>query len=163
MLGIRLVYARRETGRRVSFEFLNRQLVWHAFTVSFAVALRDVLHKPPAYNAGPLAQGIFLLSNSAHKHPSGSPHSFPAPRLADVGAPEGRLFGETPGAGVRNMLRSGRRRCGRRRDALRIRAACGRPHAKPRPALRTRILLLLPRVGEDGGTEMAVPQVRRDR
>ena len=33
VLGMRLVYATRQTSRAVSFEFLNRQLVWHAFTV----------------------------------------------------------------------------------------------------------------------------------
>ncbi|CAG8657978.1 8119_t:CDS:2 [Ambispora leptoticha] len=32
ILFMRLVYARRTTNRQVSFEFLNRQLVWHAFT-----------------------------------------------------------------------------------------------------------------------------------
>ncbi|KAI8911931.1 Pex12 amino terminal region-domain-containing protein [Powellomyces hirtus] len=32
ILRMRLVYSRRETGRQVSFEFMNRQLVWHAFT-----------------------------------------------------------------------------------------------------------------------------------
>lgn len=29
---MRLVYARRETSRQISFEFMNRQLVWTAFT-----------------------------------------------------------------------------------------------------------------------------------
>ncbi|RKP27029.1 Pex12 amino terminal region-domain-containing protein [Syncephalis pseudoplumigaleata] len=33
LLGMRLVYAARQTSRAVSFEFLNRQLIWHAFTV----------------------------------------------------------------------------------------------------------------------------------
>ncbi|CAD6900970.1 unnamed protein product [Tilletia controversa] len=32
ILGMRLTYARRAMNRNVSFEFLNRQLVWHAFT-----------------------------------------------------------------------------------------------------------------------------------
>ncbi|KAK0558749.1 peroxisome assembly protein (Peroxin-2) [Tilletia horrida] len=32
VLGMRLTYARRAMNRNVSFEFLNRQLVWHAFT-----------------------------------------------------------------------------------------------------------------------------------
>ncbi|KAE8225392.1 hypothetical protein CF319_g1844 [Tilletia indica] len=32
ILGMRLIYARRAMNRNVSFEFLNRQLVWHAFT-----------------------------------------------------------------------------------------------------------------------------------
>ncbi|KAK0548439.1 peroxisome assembly protein (Peroxin-2) [Tilletia horrida] len=32
ILGMRLTYARRSINRNVSFEFLNRQLVWHAFT-----------------------------------------------------------------------------------------------------------------------------------
>ncbi|KAM0756509.1 hypothetical protein T439DRAFT_308996 [Meredithblackwellia eburnea MCA 4105] len=32
ILGMRLVYAERSTARNVSFEFLNRQLVWEAFT-----------------------------------------------------------------------------------------------------------------------------------
>lgn len=31
---MRLTYAQRTMNRNVSFEFLNRQLVWHAFTVS---------------------------------------------------------------------------------------------------------------------------------
>lgn len=33
ILGMRLIYNSREVGRNVSFEFLNRQLVWEAFTV----------------------------------------------------------------------------------------------------------------------------------
>ncbi|CEH12776.1 Predicted E3 ubiquitin ligase [Ceraceosorus bombacis] len=32
LLGMRLVYAQRTMSRAISFEFLNRQLVWHAFT-----------------------------------------------------------------------------------------------------------------------------------
>ncbi|CBQ67726.1 related to peroxisome assembly protein car1 [Sporisorium reilianum SRZ2] len=32
LLGMRLTYAQRTMNRNVSFEFLNRQLVWHAFT-----------------------------------------------------------------------------------------------------------------------------------
>ena len=32
LLGMRLTYAQRTINRNVSFEFLNRQLVWHAFT-----------------------------------------------------------------------------------------------------------------------------------
>lgn len=32
VLGMRLTYAQRTMNRNVSFEFLNRQLVWHAFT-----------------------------------------------------------------------------------------------------------------------------------
>ncbi|SNX81638.1 related to peroxisome assembly protein car1 [Melanopsichium pennsylvanicum] len=32
VLGMRLTYAKRTMNRNVSFEFLNRQLVWHAFT-----------------------------------------------------------------------------------------------------------------------------------
>ncbi|CAG8490425.1 13701_t:CDS:2 [Acaulospora morrowiae] len=31
-LSMRLVYTRRSSNRQISFEFLNRQLVWHAFT-----------------------------------------------------------------------------------------------------------------------------------
>lgn len=33
VLGMRLIYAQRSVSRNVSFEFLNRQLVWEAFTV----------------------------------------------------------------------------------------------------------------------------------
>lgn len=33
LLGMRLIYDKREVSRNVSFEFLNRQLVWEAFTV----------------------------------------------------------------------------------------------------------------------------------
>lgn len=33
ILGMRLIYAERSVSRNVSFEFLNRQLVWEAFTV----------------------------------------------------------------------------------------------------------------------------------
>jgi hypothetical protein len=32
-LSMRLVYAERNSNRQASFEFLNRQMVWHAFTV----------------------------------------------------------------------------------------------------------------------------------
>ncbi|KAJ1934986.1 peroxisome assembly protein (Peroxin-2) [Linderina macrospora] len=41
LLGLRLVYARPQMAHSVSFEFLNRQLVWHAFTefVMFALPL----------------------------------------------------------------------------------------------------------------------------
>ena len=39
LLGIRLVYAQRTVHRNVSFEYLNRQLVWHAFTVSHLLGL----------------------------------------------------------------------------------------------------------------------------
>ncbi|KAJ1671881.1 peroxisome assembly protein (Peroxin-2) [Coemansia sp. RSA 1694] len=41
LLGLRLVYARPQVTHSVSFEFLNRQLVWHAFTefVMFALPL----------------------------------------------------------------------------------------------------------------------------
>lgn len=35
MLAMRLVYSKKSMNRQVSFEFLNRQMVWHAFTVSF--------------------------------------------------------------------------------------------------------------------------------
>ncbi|KAK3847406.1 MAG: Pex12 amino terminal region-domain-containing protein [Linnemannia gamsii] len=34
VLSMRLVYAERNSNRQASFEFLNRQMVWHAFTVS---------------------------------------------------------------------------------------------------------------------------------
>ncbi|ORZ15984.1 Pex12 amino terminal region-domain-containing protein [Lobosporangium transversale] len=34
VLAMRLVYADRNSNRQASFEFLNRQMVWHAFTVS---------------------------------------------------------------------------------------------------------------------------------
>ncbi|KAI9492243.1 Pex12 amino terminal region-domain-containing protein [Zychaea mexicana] len=33
ILAMRLVYAKKSLNRQVSFEFLNRQMVWHAFTV----------------------------------------------------------------------------------------------------------------------------------
>lgn len=33
VLSMRLVYAERNSNRQASFEFLNRQMVWHAFTV----------------------------------------------------------------------------------------------------------------------------------
>ncbi|KAJ2358211.1 peroxisome assembly protein (Peroxin-2) [Coemansia erecta] len=41
VLGLRLVYARPQLAHSVSFEFLNRQLVWHAFTefIMFALPL----------------------------------------------------------------------------------------------------------------------------
>ncbi|KAI8324679.1 hypothetical protein GQ54DRAFT_243324, partial [Martensiomyces pterosporus] len=41
LLGLRLIYARPQMSHSVSFEFLNRQLVWHAFTefVMFAMPL----------------------------------------------------------------------------------------------------------------------------
>ncbi|KAJ3152946.1 peroxisome assembly protein (Peroxin-2) [Geranomyces michiganensis] len=44
LLRMRLVYQRRETARQVSFEFMNRQLVWHAFTefLLFLVPLINV-------------------------------------------------------------------------------------------------------------------------
>ncbi|RIA95785.1 Pex12 amino terminal region-domain-containing protein [Glomus cerebriforme] len=39
ILSMRLVYARRIMNRQVSFEFLNRQLVWHVFTVNLQIFL----------------------------------------------------------------------------------------------------------------------------
>ena len=47
ILGMRLTYANRALNRNVSFEFLNRQLVWNAFTV------RRVAHTgiPPLFAA----------------------------------------------------------------------------------------------------------------
>ncbi|TPX72932.1 hypothetical protein SpCBS45565_g00254 [Spizellomyces sp. 'palustris'] len=44
LLRMRLVYTRREMARQVSFEFMNRQLVWHAFTefLLFLVPLVNV-------------------------------------------------------------------------------------------------------------------------
>lgn len=38
ILSLRLIYRQRHLARFVSFEFLNRQLVWEAFTVSFPFA-----------------------------------------------------------------------------------------------------------------------------
>lgn len=35
ILAMRLVYSKKSMNRQVSFEFLNRQMVWHAFTVSY--------------------------------------------------------------------------------------------------------------------------------
>ncbi|KAI8975032.1 Pex12 amino terminal region-domain-containing protein [Mycotypha africana] len=35
VLRMRLVYAKKSMNRQVSFEFLNRQMVWHAFTVKY--------------------------------------------------------------------------------------------------------------------------------
>ncbi|KAI9248640.1 Pex12 amino terminal region-domain-containing protein [Sporodiniella umbellata] len=35
LLSMRLVYTKKSMNRQVSFEFLNRQMVWHAFTVGF--------------------------------------------------------------------------------------------------------------------------------
>ncbi|PKC76046.1 hypothetical protein RhiirA1_333307 [Rhizophagus irregularis] len=45
ILSIRLVYARRIMNRQVSFEFLNRQLVWHAFTVNLIFLYRKLFLK----------------------------------------------------------------------------------------------------------------------
>ncbi|KAI8070828.1 Pex12 amino terminal region-domain-containing protein [Gongronella butleri] len=44
LLGMRLVYAKKSLNRQVSFEFLNRQMVWHAFTefLLFLVPLINV-------------------------------------------------------------------------------------------------------------------------
>lgn len=39
VLGMRLIYAQRSITPNVSFEFLNRQLVWEAFTVSSSLPL----------------------------------------------------------------------------------------------------------------------------
>lgn len=40
ILGMRLIYAQRSITPNVSFEFLNRQLVWEAFTVRFGLQHR---------------------------------------------------------------------------------------------------------------------------
>ncbi|KAG0164202.1 peroxisome assembly protein (Peroxin-2) [Apophysomyces sp. BC1034] len=44
LLGMRLVYAKKSLNRQISFEFLNRQMVWHAFTefLLFLVPLINV-------------------------------------------------------------------------------------------------------------------------
>ena len=39
LLGLQLVPAQRLTKREVSYEFMNRQMVWHAFTVRFIIRL----------------------------------------------------------------------------------------------------------------------------
>lgn len=43
ILQMRLVYAKKSLNRQVSFEFLNRQLVWHAFTVSLVIMCELIL------------------------------------------------------------------------------------------------------------------------
>ncbi|KAI8099323.1 Pex12 amino terminal region-domain-containing protein [Halteromyces radiatus] len=43
LLAMRLVYAKKSLNRQVSFEFLNRQMVWHAFTVSDDYIVIDYL------------------------------------------------------------------------------------------------------------------------
>lgn len=44
MLAMRLVYSKKSMNRQVSFEFLNRQMVWHAFTVSILMYLMDYVY-----------------------------------------------------------------------------------------------------------------------
>ncbi len=40
LLGMRLVYESTQTlGRNISFEYMNRQLVWHGFTVQTVCTL----------------------------------------------------------------------------------------------------------------------------
>ncbi|KAJ3293667.1 peroxisome assembly protein (Peroxin-2) [Blyttiomyces sp. JEL0837] len=45
MLRMRIVYRKREVARQVSYEFMNRQLVWHSFT-EFLMFLIPVLNLP---------------------------------------------------------------------------------------------------------------------
>lgn len=56
ILSMRLVYSKKSMNRQVSFEFLNRQMVWHAFTVS------DPYSKHKSYLR--LSDCLFLCRNS---------------------------------------------------------------------------------------------------
>lgn len=56
LLGMRLTYANRALNRNVSFEFLNRQLVWNAFTVCGSSHAGIPALPPPARTATAPAQ-----------------------------------------------------------------------------------------------------------
>lgn len=55
---MRLVYSERNSNRQASFEFLNRQMVWHAFTVS---SIGD--HPKSRAISGPLLTANILRIN----------------------------------------------------------------------------------------------------
>ena len=67
LLGLRLVSARRVAKRDVSYEFMNRQMVWHAFTVSYLVSSPVLLLKSPAI------LGIPLVCSATHAAQSYAP------------------------------------------------------------------------------------------
>jgi peroxin-2 len=88
---MRLVYAQRDASRAISFEFLNRQLVWHAFTdfLLFLLPLlrpRRLLRKLLRLPTHPLLLGTLLhllpsrVASAAglSRSPSGAPQ-FKAP------------------------------------------------------------------------------------
>lgn len=65
ILGMRLIYAQRSLNRNVSFEFLNRQLVWEAFTVRNFPAPATFSNTKPMI----AALGVPTVSRTTHESP----------------------------------------------------------------------------------------------
>ena len=61
LLGMRLVPSTRIVRREVSYEFMNRQMVWHAFTVSHVsqlyVAISDSFLRNSCFSFYPYSPG----------------------------------------------------------------------------------------------------------
>lgn len=66
LLGMRLVYFRPNMTRRVSFELMNRQLVWHGFAVCF-VSFLDYLFPLLIRGINHWCLGIFIVFNATHQ------------------------------------------------------------------------------------------------
>eukprot|EP01112_Ceratiomyxa_fruticulosa_P021148 TRINITY_DN736_c0_g2_i5.p1 TRINITY_DN736_c0_g2~~TRINITY_DN736_c0_g2_i5.p1 ORF type:complete len:420 (-),score=50.83 TRINITY_DN736_c0_g2_i5:23-1282(-) len=85
ILGMRLVYARPSMTRRVSFEYMNRQLVWHGFT-------EFLLFLMPLVNIDRI-KGLFKrrfskpTSSSSSNNPNNEPLSAQAPQLIGISCP----------------------------------------------------------------------------
>jgi len=67
---MRLVYAERNSNRQASFEFLNRQMVWHAFTVRFRLLVRSscrafILDMKDSKNSASFFLGILDVLDAA--------------------------------------------------------------------------------------------------
>ncbi|TPX34314.1 hypothetical protein SmJEL517_g03015 [Synchytrium microbalum] len=99
ILSMRLVYTRREMARQVSFEFMNRQLVWHAFT-------EFLLYLVPLINLSSLKNTILRTlspksSSDVNLHPSICAICFANSanvRSSQVHTPTGVRWGVTPGS-----------------------------------------------------------------
>jgi hypothetical protein len=68
LLRLKLVPAQRLMKRQVSYEFMNRQMVWHAFTVSNHLGIEPQSHS---------CSGVSALPSSTHQHSFASTACFP--------------------------------------------------------------------------------------
>lgn len=82
LLGMRLVYGRPSVARFVNFEFMNRQLVWHGFSVGYPTfpahcgSIKRLIQRcpqeflmflTPLINADRIKRGIYRLFRFRNK------------------------------------------------------------------------------------------------